>query len=252
MTRPLYSKDMFAAPDLNFKPTVKQNGDSWVARRGPLKQNKRKTPASKPFFPTLKSALRRTPLSLNNDAHGGSGAGCTTPPRTPTERRSTKWPGMFRTGTPDKPVDIYIPPWNDAFENLDELFGPDYTEEEIKVNREHAAEIMAEDYRHMVCNPKLDTPKPWRDGLMRQFDSIDSDSAKRSYIFYYSLGYNEGVWPVDAIGIMEQAYLFGAMEKGWDTDIGNSLYRFYNGISDDGDLKGVRHYFHGDLEAVIF
>ncbi|RVD83787.1 uncharacterized protein DFL_005564 [Arthrobotrys flagrans] len=109
--------------------------------------------------------------------------------------------------------------------------------------------ILAEDYKHMVCNPKWGTPKPWRRGLERMFDGIAPDSCQKEYIKYYTLGYNEGVWPSDTPGhLMEQAFLFGVMEKQWDLEVENSLYRFYHGISEDGALKGVPHCHYGVLD----
>ncbi|KAK6530757.1 hypothetical protein TWF281_007595 [Arthrobotrys megalospora] len=246
MERSPYSKDMYAPRELNYKPTVRANNDFRKVT------NPRKIPAGGPskrkgpVIPHVKPALQRMSLeSAEPSPRKIPEAGFITPQRTPNGQRSTRWPGMFRTGTPDRTPNLSIPPWNPAFENPRKPIVPGKIRElaNLSIN------ICVNDHKHMVCNPKWNTPKPWRDALQRMFDGITLDSNQKEYIEFYTLGYIEGAWPKAApVSLMEQAFMFGVMEKQWDLEVENSLYRFYHSISDEGVLKGTRHYFHGDLD----
>ncbi|KAK6355782.1 hypothetical protein TWF718_000164 [Orbilia javanica] len=255
-----YSKEMYAPRELNFKPTVKHGNDFCVVTdpkqnhgsgRNSRHESKGRTImikpgfAGKPFFPLYKPSLQRQPLNKEpTKAKQIPGAGYITPQRTPNKKKSTRWPGMFSTSTPDRTPNKSIPPWNAAFENSNKPVGPGGFINLVNF----PAYLLAEEYKHMVCNPKWNTPKPWRHGLERIFNSIPLVSHQKEYIKYYTLGY-EGIWPGDAPGIlMEQAFLFGVMEKQWDVEVENSLHRFYHGISDDGALKGVPHYYYAVLD----
>ncbi|TGJ72674.1 hypothetical protein EYR41_004551 [Orbilia oligospora] len=250
------SKEMYAPQELNFRPNVKHGtGICTAAAPQPIlitgkssrRQSKRRTPMGKPFIQQVKPALHRQPLESGGPSpvRHVPGAGYITPQRTPNKKRSTRWPGMFRTGTPGRISDKSIPPWNAAFENPKKPIVPG----EVTDPAYLPIDILAEDYKHMICNPKWGTPKPWRQALERMFDGIALDSIQREYIQYFSLGYKEGIWPSTALShLMEQAFLFGVMERQWDLEVENSLYRFYHGISEDGVLRGVPHYCYGGLD----
>ncbi|KAF3286841.1 hypothetical protein TWF970_008677 [Orbilia oligospora] len=226
------SKEMYAPQELNFRPNVKHGtGICTAAAPQPIpitgkssrRQSKRKTPMGKPFIQQVKPALHRQPLESGGPSpvRHVSGTGYITPQRTPNKKRSTRWPGMFRTGTPGRTSDKSIPPWNAAFENPKKPIVPG----EVTDPANLLIDLLAEDYKHMIY------------------------STQREYIQYFSLGYKEGIWPSTAPGhLMEQAFLFGVMERQWDLEVENSLYRFYHGISEDGVLRGVPHYCYGGLD----
>ncbi|KAK6514910.1 hypothetical protein TWF506_007272 [Arthrobotrys conoides] len=245
MSKPLYSKEMYAPQELNFRPNIKHGTDDCtpappqqipITIKGSRHQSKRKTLTGNPFIQQVKPALHRQPLDSGGSSpvRQAPGAGYITPQRTSDKKQSTRWPGMFRDGTPERESDKSIPPWNAAFENPRKPIVPG----EVGDPANLSVNILAEDYKHMVCNPKWGTPKPWRQALERMFDGIALDSTQKEYIRYYSLGYNEGIWPSSALSnLMEQAFLFGVMEKQWDLEVEHGLYRFYHGISDNGILR---------------
>ncbi|KAK6500348.1 hypothetical protein TWF481_010692 [Arthrobotrys musiformis] len=243
MELPPSSREMHAPRQLRQGGDTEQNMNSRRKTRNtgkPRREGKQKAQASKPLTPNPKPALPRRSRRYGRAlvARDASAVGYITPDRSPNKKQYTRWTGMFRAGTPDPVPDLDIPPLNPAFENPD-----------VKSPVKPSTNVLAEDYKHMVCNPKWGTPKPWRQGLERMFDGLASESIKRAYLKYYTIGYTEA--PLKAAApsdLLEQAFLFGVMERQWDLEVESSLYRFYHGISESGALKGVPHYYYGTLD----
>ncbi|KAF3940390.1 hypothetical protein ABW19_dt0203031 [Dactylella cylindrospora] len=104
-----------------------------------------------------------------------------------------------------------------------------------------AIDITLRDLRFDTINPQPDTPKPWREELERIFNSLPSLAYQREYIKAYSLGYNGEPCPT-LPKVFEQAHAFGVIEKAWDVDVEGAVYRKEKGISDEGEIKGIKKF----------
>ncbi|KAF3922468.1 hypothetical protein AA313_de0207742 [Arthrobotrys entomopaga] len=105
-------------------------------------------------------------------------------------------------------------------------------------------------YKHCILNPNEATPKPWRFELSRIFYSLPSQELQKGYIDCYALGYNEqNFWYSEVPRSFEQAFMFGQLERQWDEDIKGVIFRRMNGISEEGEVDGIRRFVQpGDLE----
>ncbi|KAK6359031.1 hypothetical protein TWF696_000202 [Orbilia brochopaga] len=97
-------------------------------------------------------------------------------------------------------------------------------------------------YRHTCVDPRPLTTRPWRPELERCFRALESQDLKDGYIQCYTVGYFGERPPSGASLLFEQAYNFGLVERLWDIDMENGIYRDRHGISDEGKIDDVQQY----------
>ncbi|KAK6530317.1 hypothetical protein TWF694_003677 [Orbilia ellipsospora] len=105
-------------------------------------------------------------------------------------------------------------------------------------------------YKHAIVGQNETTPKPWRFELTRIFQSIPTLELQKGYIECYTLGYNgQNFWYGQVPRSFEQAFMFGQLERQWDEDVQGVLFRRLNGISEEGEVDGVRKFLRpGEIE----
>ncbi|EPS39435.1 hypothetical protein H072_6758 [Dactylellina haptotyla CBS 200.50] len=105
------------------------------------------------------------------------------------------------------------------------------------------------EYKHCTLNPNPGTVKPWRDELERIFQDLPSHSSKEGYVEFYKRGYlGEPMFPLHAPRRFEQAFFFGILERMWDVDVEFGIFRQMHGISDEGEVNGVRQFLPQGIE----
>ncbi|EWC48865.1 hypothetical protein DRE_00170 [Drechslerella stenobrocha 248] len=106
-------------------------------------------------------------------------------------------------------------------------------------------------YRHTTANPTPLTRRPWRDDLQKIYESLPSEAAKKDFVEFYTVGYLGDSLPPTAPRRYEQAFNFGLIERAWDIDIEHGLFRDQHGITEEGEVGGVRQFLKGMTYALL-